>query len=343
LEASVSTYASPKAAAVLETPARAAVVYSYLAVALAGGLGAAFPEAVASVLGPILLVGLVGLGIAHGACDQLVLPAYQPVPATGWRYQLGFGAGYLGLAGAVGLVWWWWPGVAVGLFFALSAWHWGSADAPAHSRRVVWVVHSLLRGALLLALPAAWWPTETARHVNGLLAVAGGTPVAGSSWPTVAGVVLVSHLLLWSYFAWQRKHRRWHRDALEVGLLVGLFGALPPLLGLGVYFVFWHSLQHVLRLAPLLGYRAARPVRPWLALGQEISFFMRRAWPMLAVSAVLLAGAYALGRAWLPTSNAWLGLAVLGAAVITLPHALLVSLVMDAPKWRRPHVAVATK
>jgi Brp/Blh family beta-carotene 15,15'-monooxygenase len=210
------------------------------------------------VLGPVLVVGLVGLGIAHGACDQLVLPACQLVPATGWRYQLGFGAGYLGLAGAVGLAWWWWPGVAVGLFFVLSAWHWGSADAPAHPRRAVWVVHSLLRGALLLVLPAAWWPTETAGHVNGLLALGGAAPVAVSNWPAAAALVLAGHLVLWGYFAWQRKPGRWHRDALEVGLLVGLFEALPPLLGLGVYFVFWHSLQHVLRLAPLLGYRAAR-------------------------------------------------------------------------------------
>ena len=316
-------------------PARAAVVYSYLAVALAGSLGAAFPGAAADVLGPVLLVGLAGLGIAHGACDQLVLPACQLAPATGWRYQLGFGAGYIGLAAAVGLLWWWRPGVAVALFFALSAWHWGSADAPAHPQRAVWVVHSLLRGALLLVLPAAWWPAETARHVNGLLAMGGAAPVGASGWLAAAGLVLAGHLLLWGYFSWQQKSRRWHRDALEVGLLIGLFGALPPLLGLGVYFVFWHSLQHVLRLAPLLGYRATRPGRPSsLALGHELLFFMRRAWPMLAVSTALLAGAYVLVSTWLPASNAWLGLAVLSAAVITLPHALLVSLVMDAPKWR---------
>lgn len=316
----------------------AGVLCSYGAVGLASCVGALWPGVAARVLGPVLLAGMVGLGIAHGACDQLVLPACRPVQRTGWAYQVRFGAGYLGLAVAVGLGWWQWPQAAVALFFVLSAWHWGSADAPAYPRRGVWVLHSLLRGALLLALPAAWWPLETAHHVNGLLAVAGAEPIGAGRWPgAVAGLSQLvggGHLLLWAWFGWQQLPGRWGRDVLEVGLLAGLFWALPPLLGLGVYFVFWHSLQHVLRLTPLLGYRATNE-RPWLALGQEVAFFVRRALPMLGLSSALLVGAYALQRTWLPAASTWLGLAVLAAAVITLPHALLVSLVMDAPKWRR--------
>ncbi|MGI4759697.1 MAG: Brp/Blh family beta-carotene 15,15'-dioxygenase [Janthinobacterium lividum] len=318
--------------------------YSYGAVVLASCVGALFPEGAARVLGPVLLVGLLGLGIAHGACDQLVLPAYRPGRSTGWAYLLRFGAGYLGLAIVVGLGWWWRPGAAVGLFFLLSAWHWGSADAPAYPRRGVWLLHSLLRGALLLLLPAGWWPLETAQHVNGLLALAGAAPLVASHWPGVVaglgGLVLAGHLVLWAYFSWQRVPGRWHHDALEVGLLAGLFWALPPLLGLGVYFVFWHSLQHVLRLTPLLGYRA-KAGRPWLALGQEMAFFGRRALPMLGLSGILLASAYALQRTWLSGGSTWLGLAVLAAAVLTLPHALLVSLVMDAPKWQRASKGLA--
>lgn len=325
-----------KAGALLRQPT--GVAYSYLAVALASCVGTLFPGGAVWVLGPVLLVGLVGLGIAHGACDQLVLPAYQPVQRRGWAYLVRFGAGYLGLAVAVGLGWWWWPGAAVALFFVLSAWHWGSADAPAYPQRGVWIVHSLLRGALLLLLPAGWWPLETAQHINGLLVATGAAPVVASHWPGVVGglvgLVLGAHAVLWAYFSWQRVPGRWHRDVREVGLLVGLFWALPPLLGLGVYFVFWHSLQHVLRLTPLLGY-TAKAGRPWLALGREVTFFVRRALPMLGASIALLAGAYGLRSIWLPSDGTWLKVAVLAAAVITLPHALLVSLVMDAPKWRR--------
>ena len=318
---------------------------SYAAAGAACGVGALLPGAAAAVLGPVLLVGLVGLGVAHGACDQLVLPAHRGGAGPGRRYLLRFGAGYVALAVGAGLVWWQWPAAAMALFVGLTGWHWGSADAPAHPRRGVWVAHSLLRGALLLELPLAAWPTETARHVDGLLALAGAPAVTAGSWagPTVAlgGLVLVGHGALWAYFAHQRTPGRWHRDAAEVALLGALFTALPPLLGLGVYFVFWHSLQHVLRLTPLLGY-APGPARTWPALGQELAFFVRRAWPMLLASLAAGVGAYALGQAWLPAHDAWLGLAVLAASVLTLPHALLVSLIMDAPKWRaRPRGAQA--
>ncbi|GGG48830.1 hypothetical protein GCM10011378_26210 [Hymenobacter glacieicola] len=292
-----------------------------------------FPVYATAVLGPVLLLGLLGLGIAHGACDQLVWPAYRPVRGPRWAYQVRFGLGYLGLAGAVGLVWWQWPGVAAALFFALTAWHWGSADAPAHPQRGAWLAHSLLRGALLFALPAYFWPAETVRHVNGLLLLTGAQPTLPSAWSGLTvgllGGVLAGHLGLWAYFAWQRLPARWLRDAGEALLLAGLFSSCPPLLALGVYFVFWHSLQHILRLAPLLGY-AAGPARA----RTRLIFFARRALPMLAASLALLAGAYVLGSNWLPAQNAWLGLVVLAASVVTVPHALLVTLVMDAPKWQ---------
>ncbi|UOQ77781.1 Brp/Blh family beta-carotene 15,15'-dioxygenase [Hymenobacter sp. 5516J-16] len=231
--------------------------------------------------------------------------------------------------------------MAAVFFFGLTAWHWGSADAPAYPQRGIWLVHSLLRGVLLLALPAYFWPAETVGHVNGLLLLTGAPPAQLDSYAPggLLGLVLAGHLGLWAYLGWQRLPGRWLRDVGEVCLLACLFSSWPPLLALGVYFVFWHSLQHILRLAPLLGY-AAGPSRLGARGRRKMLFFARRAWPMLAASLVLLAGAHALGGTWLPAQNAWLGLVVLAASVVTVPHALLVTLVMDAPKWRaRPHLA----
>lgn len=315
---------------------------SYGVVIVAAGLGVGLPEYAALLLGPALVVGLLVLGIAHGACDQRVLPAYGAVQRPNWAYLFWFILGYLSLAAGIGLVWWRWPAPSVGLFFGLTVWHWGSADAPAHPRRLVWMVHSVLRGTLLFALPAWRWPLESVQNVNGLLVLTGAAPIQSAGWQPqwFLGAVVVGHGVLWAYFAGQHTARRWRRDAGEVLLLTALFGALPPLLALGVYFVFWHSLQHILRLTPLLGY-AAGPSRTWRAVGRELTFFGRRAWPMLLTGLGLLTVAYALAGRWLPPQDAWLGLAVLSASVITLPHALLVTFIMDASKWQaRPHTAV---
>ncbi|RZK24788.1 MAG: hypothetical protein EOO56_00055 [Hymenobacter sp.] len=314
--------------------------FSYAALAAASLLGLVFPGAALPVLGPLVLAGLLGLGLAHGACDQLVLPALGPVQGSTGAYLVRFVGGYLGMAAVAGLGWWQWPGVAVGLFLLLTVWHWGSADAPAQpGQRLLWVAHSLLRGVLLFAVPMQGWPAEIQHSVNGLLVLAGAVPLPTAWFAELAAglgpAVAAGHLLLWGYYAARRETRRWLTDIGEVGLLTGLFVALPPLLGLGVYFVFWHSLQHMLRLNQVFGYSAGESPRlAWVNLGQEILFFSRRALPSLLLSLVVPTGLYLLLPARLAAGDTLLGIAVITAAILTLPHALLVSLVLDSAKWQ---------
>lgn len=313
--------------------------YSYAAVLALTGAGLAFPSAAGVLLGVPLAVGMLVLGVAHGACDQWVVPASNAgaPDAAGWQYWVRFLAGYLGLAALVGVLWWQWPGATVGLFFLLTVWHWGSADAPAISQvpAAWWLAHSLVRGLLLFAVPAWRWSAETAAVVNGLLAFAGAPTVAPTAFAgSAAGLGLLvgaGHLVLWALYA---RHHRWEwlaTELVEVVVLAALFVAVPPRLSVGVYFVFWHSLQHVLRMNRWLGY-AAPGAR--LALLPQLGFFLRRAAPLLLVSCVALLGlGYALaGR--LHGVGAWFSLALVVASVVTLPHALLVTLVMDAPQRR---------
>jgi Brp/Blh family beta-carotene 15,15'-monooxygenase len=301
-----------------------------------------FPAVAWPLLGPLVLVGLLGLGLTHGACDQLVLPAIGRVRGRQPTYFLRFTLGYLSLAAAAGLGWWLWPGIAISLFFLLTVWHWGSADAPPQpGQRALWVLHSVLRGTLLFAVPLRWWPSELQYHVNGLLAFAGALPL-DSTWFTrlAAGLwplLVVGHLGLWSYYAFQGATQRWRIDVGEVGLLLALFLTLPPLLALGVYFVFWHSLQHMLRLNRVFGYATGvGSLSSWAILGQEVAFFTKRALPSLGLSLLVPAGLYLLLPARLVGGNNLLAIAVVTAALLTLPHALLVSLALDAVNWRRP-------
>ena len=324
---------NPAAPAYLAEPLR----YSYAAVGAAVVLALAAPGAVAYVLVPLLVVGMVVLGIAHGACDQFVVPGVNPARRVGqWRYLLRFGVAYLALAAVVVGLWWWWPSCTVALFFLLTAWHWGSADAPPQpGARGLWVAHSLARGAFLFAVPALRWPTETRRIVDGLLTFAGGAPVAAPAFArgaAVLGPVAVGGLLLvWGIFAWRRAYGPLRADLTQTLVLLVLLAALPPVLSVAVYFVFWHSLQHVLRMNRVMGYAVAGPaVRyDWRELLRQLSFFTRRALPLLLVSLGAIWVLYKLMAPRLLDGSALFSLALVVASVVTLPHALLVSLVLD--------------
>ncbi len=311
--------------------------YSYAAVLASVAVGLLAPGLANWLLGPVLLAGMLVLGVAHGACDQFVVPVTHPLLASGRaRYWAGFLGGYLGLAAAVGLLWWRQPAVAVALFFGLTAWHWGSADAPVARHRLQWVAHSLLRGSLIFAVPLWHRPLETQSTVNGLLALAGAAPVSTGAMVIAAQwlvpVVVAGHLLLWMSYLGLRQSRLVRTDALEVLLLTGLLVVLPPVLAGGVYFVFWHSLQHVLRMNQLMDRTVASPRR---GLWAEIRFFLQRSAPLLLISLAGLAVLYGLAWARAASGTVLVSLALLAASIVTLPHALLVTLGMDAARWRR--------
>jgi Brp/Blh family beta-carotene 15,15'-monooxygenase len=310
--------------------------YSYGAVLAAVAVGGLAPAWAAWVLGPVLLAGMVLLGVAHGACDQFVVPATHPALARRrGRYWAGFLAGYLGLAALVGLLWWWQPTVTLALFFGLTAWHWGSGDAPAvPGQRGTWVAHSLLRGAWLFAVPLWHWPAATMAVVNDLLRLTGAPALApGALAPAAAllPLVLAGLAMLWWYYARLGRADLAGTDAGETLLLGALLLLLPPVLSASVYFIFWHSLQHVLRMSQLIAAPAATPRRNVWA---EVRLFLRRSAPLLLISLAGLAVVFGVAWARAAQASVLVSLALLAASVVTLPHALLVTLGMDANRWR---------
>ena len=312
--------------------------YSYAIVASAALLGMLFPAAAPTVLGMPLVLGLVLFGIAHGACDHWVVPAGRPQRQS-LGYMIRFLAGYLGLAAVVIVLWRVYPAAMVALFFLLTVWHWGSADAPkpVHGQGPgQWLLHSVLRGGLIFAIPALCWPLETHQIVNGLLEFVGAAPVADSAFTWAATclglAVALGHLALGGIFVRQKQWGRLRTEVLELSLLGALFAALPPILSSGVYFVFWHSLRHVLRMNRLMGYDGAPA--GWRQLLRETQFFTLRSLPLLLVSLAALGALFWYLAPRLPDGLALLSLGLVVAAVVTLPHALLVTVVMDADKWQ---------
>jgi Brp/Blh family beta-carotene 15,15'-monooxygenase len=227
----------------------------------------------------------------------------------------------------------------VALFFILTVWHWGSADAPeprSSQDRGQWLMHSVLRGGLIFTIPALCWPLETRQIVNGLLEFVGAELVREQAFTWAArclgGVIALGHIALGGIFIKQKQWGLLGPELLELSLLGALFAALPPILSSGVYFVFWHSLRHVLRMNRLMGYSGAPA--GWRQLLRETQFFTLRSLPLLLISLAALGALCWYLAPRLPDGLALLSLGLVVAAVVTLPHALLVTLVMDANKWQ---------
>jgi len=190
------------------------------------------PESAAGAAFVPLLVGMVFLGLPHGALDHLV-PARMGV-AWGRRPSTLalFLAGYVGLAGAFLWLWTAAPALAFGGFLVATVWHWGQGDVDFLERflgrrrggRIDHAAAVVLRGALPVAVPVlvqtevAEGLFATAAVATGAVAVGGlglGAPAVGwglgGALLALAGVYLAGLGRAW---------RGWPGRALDVGELL---------------------------------------------------------------------------------------------------------------------------
>lgn len=277
------------------------------AVAVVATDASALPdEAWAGVLA--LAVALTGL--PHGALDPWV--AWR---AGLWRRGRGlvaFHLAYVAIAALVVVAWWLAPGVSLGLFLAISAWHFAGdwrQDLPGWARAVA--------GASLLALPAWRWPAEVQASFA-LLAGPEGTTIAG--WLSLSAPWLAVGMIAAAAVAMRRSAT----TALELASVTALALLLPPLVYFIVYFCGLHSVRH-LRLA---------------AQGVDPRSRRRMATVALVYTGLTLAAA-ALVWPWLASTGApaatpssdLLRLVFIGLAALTLPH---MGVVMLSERMREP-------
>ena len=120
--------------------------------------------------------------------------------------------------------------------------------------------------------------------------------------------------------------RAWRGDLGEVLLLAAFFWAVPPVLAVGLYFCFWHSLRHIVRLS-LLDSGSREPLSQGRFL-VALRMFARQSAPVtIAALGLLVALFFAVPRAGM-TSGALLGLYLVLISALTLPHVVVVS-IMD--------------
>lgn len=175
----------------------------------------------------ILIIGLLAIGIPHGALDHL----HQDPKALQWNPKFLFT--YITLGLLMLIIWNWLPVFGLILFLSYTAWHFGQADF--HHWRIKSSLGAFTWGIGLLALILFGHWQETTKilalmHVN--LPDWHATFFQLSSWALlllILGIGILGLIL------------RFNRSILESVLVLLLSFQLPLISAFGLYFIFQHS------------------------------------------------------------------------------------------------------
>ena len=324
--------ATRSAAAIVAAPT---AIIGWATIALTIAVAVAAPAfAAAYALAPLLL-GIVVIGLPHGALDHRIPErlgvAWAKRPAAMAAYLGGYALLALAVLGAWSIA----PTVAFVAFLAATLWHWGQGDIAflerfAGRRRTRFRTFDiLLRGALPMAV-SIWAHPETAEALLTQAAAAFGrsdvTLALGS--PAVAGSLaafLIAALVTYAIGvprAWPTARGRAF-DVAEVALLIALFAIAPAYLAIGMYFLWWHSLRHLAHLLLLQpGAESALPTGRWGAACARLAVDLLPI-TLIAVAFLIALTAWALPR--VAGVEGFTALYLAWISALTAPHMLVVA------------------
>lgn len=177
---------------------------------------------------PMLITGLILIGIPHGAVDDMLKG-----DGTFRKIDFRFIVVYL-LQGLVMIMWWWFhaPSALIG-FLLYSAWHFGQADLVESELQTFGTAGKasvFIQGAGTLAVILLSHVTELNEILQELT-----VPGISESWTPVSYLILTA-MVFNGIFMRSRK--------LLIGYLtLAVSTQLPLLMAFGVYFIFQHSLR----------------------------------------------------------------------------------------------------
>ena len=290
-----------------------------------------------------LLLGIVLLGLPHGALDHLI-PARL---GLAWgRKPLGVALYLLAYIGVVALylgLWLWQPLVAFIGFLAATVWHWGQGDQRfleiflkrrRPTRWGAWVT-LWVRGSLPIVLPVLAFP-ETAQSLYHYAATGLGLTEATLELTSVWLVLPLLITLTTTFIAYAFNAVRAAPnaqaltvDAAEVLLLSLFFTLVPAYMSVGIYFLFWHSLRHLGRLL-ILRPQDAQGValgRTWPPVKRLVLDLL----PITGAALCLLVGFYLVNAARIVTLEGFVALYLVLISALTQPHLIVVAMMDLAP------------
>ncbi|MDB4649047.1 beta-carotene 15,15'-dioxygenase, Brp/Blh family [Crocinitomicaceae bacterium] len=187
------------------------------------------------VLYILLLLGLIAVGIPHGAMDHMT----EALSKTK-RITLPFVIKYLGLMAMVYVLWVLSPGIAVFSFILYSAWHFGETDTQE------WGIYSPVIGLCWGVLFFIGLFASHLQELNGVLSLLGAGTIDVYINPKD---IFLASLALSLVIASYNKSMQW------IFLLAFLFLSqwMPLVISFGIYFIFHHSYKGWSHLKQALG------------------------------------------------------------------------------------------
>lgn len=290
-----------------------------------------------------LAASVVIVGLPHGAVDHLAVPRTMDRPVTA-RWLAAIGALYLFVGGGYAVIWFFEP-VAAFAFFILLTWaHWGQGElyplltlaGITHLNGVAErALTGATRGALPMFVPLVFFPDQYALVT---------TTIVGLFDPTAAETLMAAFTVearlavaaaltglvgltlglgARSVVLGSSDRTGWFLDVGETLLLVVFFATVPPLLAVGLYFCFWHSSRHVVRLIAVDDVAAtALDQRRYLT---AVARFARDAAPLTTLALALLVGLLFLLPSPAETPLELVGAYLVLIAALTLPHTVVVA------------------
>lgn len=247
------------------------------------------------------------IGVPHGGLDGAV------ARRVGWPNSLKawvtFHFSYILIAALVSMFWWIYPLASLTLFLIISGIHFGASDI----RHIMeygenhWLPIIAHGGLVCIAIPG-FQVSAVAPIFTVLIGENGGSSLLQTIsyllYPYL-GVVII-------YFGFSLKNGKWKACALHLFILLLLAFWLPPLVSFALYFCFWHSRSHALRI-----WENIKPKERSKSL-IETFVYSGVAWLV------------ALCFFWYfqeSADSALLQLTFIGLAALTVPHMILVDLV----------------
>jgi beta-carotene 15,15'-dioxygenase len=317
---------------------------SWLVVALLCVFQVAFPTLTKQYGLYSLVIGIIFLGLPHGALDHLV-PLRMGF--TWGRKPLGLGLyllAYLGIAALYFGLWLWQPLVAFVGFLVATIFHWGQGDVRFleiflnRQRKNKWGVgvSILLRGSLPMVLPVLAFPETAASLYSNAVKGLGLTPLPlDLSSPVIVTSLTAYMLILFTLYlvnAVNVSANSWslRMDIAELALLTLLFCTVPAYMSVGIYFIAWHSLRHLARLI-ILKEKDAKQLKEGL-WQKPIKRLILDLLPITLAAIGLLVGLYFWKAQHVGTLETFVALYLVLISALTKPHLVVVALMDYAPK-----------